>query len=168
MVSSRLAASHGRVSCPAHRATVGKVLRVRKHAMRRQPFKITTADGQVIESMSAQQLLADYRRRRVAETIVRDGKAKIRISTIRLHSLRDYGPGIVALAALARIDVFDEWETMVFGGTLDRFQDRTATRGAAKITHKTIVAAVRIGIKIRATERARLRCMHRSYRARWA
>jgi hypothetical protein len=114
-------------------------------------------------------LRADYRRRRVDETILRDGRIKTRVSTVRLHSLlRDYGPEVKAFATERGCDIADEWETMVFGGVFDGWQDRCTTRTAARITHTAIVFAIRCGIQLRDADRARRRRMHAAYRARRA
>lgn len=111
----------------------------------------------------------DYMRRRVAETVIGSGRRRIRVSTVRLHSIRDYGPEFKTLAALAGLgEIPEEWETMVSGGPLDGFIDRSETRGAAKITHEAIALAVRLGVERRKAARAQLRRMHAAYRARWA
>jgi hypothetical protein len=115
----------------------------------RRPTPIELGNGVVIESMSPAELRGDYLRRRVAETIVRPHGGLIRVSTVELH----HG---------------DLFETFVFGGVLDCFSDRSATRTAAKITHKVIAFTVRHGAETRAAERARLRRMHAAYRARRA
>lgn len=136
--------------------------------MRQKAIEVVGSDGEKIQCMSVAQLRADYRRRGVAETIVHDGKARVRISTVRLHSLRDYGPEIEALATHAGLDISEEWETMVFGGILDGEVDRFRSRTMARIMHRITVIAVRLNIDAERRVRDRRRRMHASYHARRA
>lgn len=116
--------------------------------------------GEPLTSKEANTLLRD-RRRKVAQTLIRNGRERVSVSTIFL--VVDYG---MAIPGGPRVPVL--WETMVFGGPLDGYQDRYASRRVAKAGHAVTVIAVRIAIGVKQAARARRRRMHAAYRARWA
>jgi hypothetical protein len=117
----------------------------RSRGWHRRPTPIELGNGVVIESMSPAELRADYLRRRVAETIIRQRGEMIRVSTVKLHHE-------------------DLFETVVFGGPLDGWRDQLHSRTMAKYNHQMSTLATRIGIAVKQRQRARLRRMHAAYR----
>jgi hypothetical protein len=107
-------------------------------------------------------LLANYRRRRVAETFIGHGRRRVRVSTVRL-SWVDAPGGEELLHAGCK-----PYETKIFGGPDDDFECQYATRDEAVAGHKFAVALTEVSIEAEQEKRARRRRMHRSYRARWA
>lgn len=96
------------------------------------------------------------RTRHLAQTWLKSGRERVYVSTIFLPLDTGF------------MGVSEKWETMVFGGWLDGYQDRYASRRVAKAGHEITVIAVRLSIAVQRDRRARLRRMHAAYRARRA
>jgi hypothetical protein len=111
--------------------------------------------GEALSALESGKLLADYRKRRVAKTLLRNRRKKFMISTVLL--VLDHGFMSTEL-----------YKTMIFGGLLDGYQDRYATRAEAKKGHGIAVIAARSVIRKEEADRARRRRMHASYHARRA
>jgi len=111
--------------------------------------------GEALTARESGKLLADCKKRRIGKTIIRyRGKVTL-ISTVFL--VLDHGFMSTEL-----------YETMVFGGSVDGYQERYATRREAKAGHRSVARAVRIVADAQDRIRARRRRMHANYRARKA
>lgn len=114
--------------------------------------------GEALTNEQAERLLGDIDKRRIAQTIIRDRRERIKVSTI-------FMPIDMGFLDEARPVL---WETMVFGGSEDGVQMRYASRAAAKEGHAGLVGMIRMVIEIEQVNRARRSRMHAGYRARWA
>ena len=113
--------------------------------------------GEALTDREASALLRDIRRRVVKQTLVKNGRMRVQVSTVFIPI--DQGPMSPAPVL---------WETMVFGGTLDGWQDRYTSRRLAKVGHEVAVIAVRIDLAIKKRIRERRSRMHAAYRNRKA
>lgn len=89
-------------------------------------------DGKPISMREADKLLRDGEARRVQVTQISDD---VRVSTVFLPIDHGYGDGPPVL-----------WETMIFGGEHDQYQDRYTSRDDAEIGHWNAVNLA-LGIK---------------------
>jgi hypothetical protein len=112
--------------------------------------------GETLSARGTEMLLRDLRKRRLAQTWLKNGRERVHISTIFLP------------LDMGFMGESEKWETMVFGGPLDEYQERYATRAEAKDGHRVAVGAVRMTIEAQQAVRARRRRMHKTYRAAWA
>lgn len=113
--------------------------------------------GEALTDSQASELLRDTKRRRIAKTILRDGRERVLVSTVFLvldNGFMEQEPVL--------------WETMVFGGPMDAYDWRYKSRPEARLGHKIVVGDVRATIQIVQSMRARRRRMHKTYKAAWA
>lgn len=124
-------------------------------------------NGEALSHRQANELLADVKKRRVGQTVIRDKRERIIVSTIFMP---------IDMGGMEMLDsgVFERcpdpvlWETMVFGGSEDGVQMRYASRPHAKQGHRAISAMVGMVVAVEQAGRARRRRMHADYRARWS
>lgn len=110
--------------------------------------------GEALSAHESEKLLADYKSRIVAKTVLRRGKQRVLVSTVFLVLDR----GFMERGIL--------WETMVFGGPFDDYLERYGSRRDAKSGHIAAVNGLRVVIEAEQRIRARRRRMHANYRAR--
>lgn len=94
-------------------------------------------DGQPIDMEAAEALLADGVARRVAHTRLFTDRGIVDVSTIFLVLDHNYFGGPPVL-----------WETMVFGGPIDRHQWRYASREDAVRGHEETVSWARTAVDV--------------------
>lgn len=111
--------------------------------------------GEPLSVRDAGRLLGDPQKRCLARTWMKCGRERVCVSTVFLPLDTGF------------MGVSEKWETMVFGGPLDGYQHRCATRRQAKAGHEIAELAVRISIRVQRARHARLRRMHANYHARW-